>query len=130
MEHMNYRRNRMRIFTRQIPLRLLLSVLVLGPLTAGQAQTSFDWLNDAATPREAALANAADIAGTPSPRGSGGTESAVDADAAGSEKELLVALVQYPANIRQESIRFNVPRWHAWSRPGSTSRCLWHPYLL
>ena len=55
------------------------------------------------------MANAAGIAGTPSRRSSSGTESPGDADASGSKKELLLALVQYPANIRQESIRFSVP---------------------
>ena len=97
------------MFTRQIPRRLLLPVLVLGPLATGQAQTSFDWLNDAATPREAALANAADIAGIPSRRISSSTDSAAGAEIAGNKTDLLLALVQYPANIRQESIRFNVP---------------------
>lgn len=83
--------------------------MVAGCLTTGQAQTSFDWLNDAATPRDAALANAANVAGDPKPRSLGSDDTLRGVVTFESDRELLLAFTRYPADIRQEIILLDVP---------------------
>jgi hypothetical protein len=83
--------------------------MVAGYLATGQAQTSFDWLNDAATPRDAALANAAGIAGDPGPRLLSGDEIERSSDAFEGDRELYLAFTRYPADIRQEIIQLSMP---------------------
>jgi hypothetical protein len=83
--------------------------MMAGYLATGQAQTSFDWLNDAATPRDAALANAAGIAGDPGPRMLSNDEIQHSGAAFDGNRELYLAHTRYPADIRQEIIRFNIP---------------------
>ncbi|MFC1548186.1 hypothetical protein ACFL5M_06630, partial [Candidatus Neomarinimicrobiota bacterium] len=99
----------MLISRRHLRFRLFLPAMVAGYLATGQAQTSFDWLNDAATPRDAALANAADIAGDPGPRLLNNEDASRSFVAFDSDRQLYLAFTRYPADIRQEIIQLNVP---------------------
>jgi hypothetical protein len=83
--------------------------MMVGYLATGQAQTSFDWLNDAATPRDAALANAADIAGIPGPRLLNTEDPPHGIVAFDGDRQLFLAFTRYPADINQEIIQLKVP---------------------
>ncbi len=78
----------------------LLATLAWGLLLSPPAwsQTSFDWLGDAAHPRDLAMANAA-VAAT-------GACGALDLNPAGLEPGFQTAMTSYPAGIRQQLVQY------------------------